>query len=319
LYDPQRRDEHFARAMQAGTPVLVEGFWTLVDWLTAKTVQLERTPPILSHSVLPGCVWTGFVEQPPASRVASVHIVPRAGRPYLGNRSNSQVLTLAESVGRLDPKEKTGDFLCSAFLVAPQLVVCPIHFALKFAQEHADGSWTLQHAIRVRFDLTDPAGDRFVARAVRTLRPPRGTPIDKGTLAPSLLDQCWPVLLELSEPAAAPVLTLGKRAPALAQRVAVVGFPRDDARISSAEFAQYFLGSAGEKHFMPGTILRSAGDTWTFDYDCFTADGTSGGPVVDLETGAVVGMHVAGYRQPDGRKRAVAVALAPFANEWPET
>lgn len=316
LYDPARRDEHFARAMQAGTPVLVEGFWRLVDWLTAKAIQLDRTPPALSHSVLPGCVWTSFVVQPPAPRVESVYVLPSAGRPYPGNRLNSPVLTLAESVGRLDSEERNVDFFCSTFLVGPQLIVCPIHFALKFGQELADGSWTLRSTVHVRFSLTDPANDRVVVRAVRTLRPPRGTPIGKGTLEPAgLLDQCWPVLLELSEPAASPALALGKRAPTLAQRIAVVGFPRDDARILSAEFAQYFLDSAGEKHFMPGTVLRTAGDTWTFDYDCFTADGTSGGPVVDLETGAVVGMHVASYRQSDGRKRGLAVALAPLVSE----
>lgn len=317
LYDSARRDEHFARAMQAGTPVLVEGFWTLVDWLTEKAVQWNRTPPTLSRNVLPGSVWTSFVEQLPAPPVESVHIVPSVGRPYLGNRSDSLALTLAKSVGRLDSEENIGEFFCSAFLVGPQLVVCPIHFALKFGQEHADGSWTFRSMVRVRFNLTNPAYDRVVARVVRTLRPPRGTPVGEGTLEPAnLLDECWPVLLELSEPAAISPLMLSKLPPALAQRVAVIGFPRDDARIPGTDFAQHFLGSAGEKHFMPGTILRSTGDTWTFDYDCVSADGTSGGPVVDLETGAVVGMHVAGYSQPDGRKRGVAVALTPFANEW---
>ena len=105
----------------------------------------------------------------------------------------------------------------------------------------------------------------------------------------------------------------------LGQRVAVIGFPRADARIPRAEFAQHFAGSDGEKHFMPGTVLRSPVDSWTFDYDCFTADGTSGGPVVDLETNTIIGMHVAGYTPTEGRKRGVAVALTSFANEWPRT
>ena len=88
LYDPDRRDEHFGRAMRAGTPVLVEGFWTLVDWLTSTAMAAGVAPPTLAQSVLPGTVWTGFTEAAPAIAVESVRILPNAGRPSLGDRSN---------------------------------------------------------------------------------------------------------------------------------------------------------------------------------------------------------------------------------------
>ena len=309
LYDPERRAEHFERAMHAGTPVLVEGFWALVDWLTSDAMRRGLAPPTLSDSVLPGTVWTGFTEPASAVPIESVHIVPIAGRPSLGNTSNRRVLALSKSVGRLEPADGTQAFLCSTFLIAPQLVLCPIHFALKFAEQDPDGAWTIRNAMRVRFSLSDPTSDRVVERVVRTMRPAPGTFVDAGTLAPGLIDQCWPVVLELSEPAAAARIVLDTRAPEIAQRVAVIGFPRTDRRIPSESFAQHFAGAAGEKHFMPGAILRSPGTSWTFDYDCFTADGTSGGPVVDLETGSTIGMHVAAYVPNEGRKRGIAVAL----------
>ncbi|HUC20738.1 MAG TPA: hypothetical protein VMR98_04555, partial [Candidatus Polarisedimenticolaceae bacterium] len=66
-----------------------------------------------------------------------------------------------------------------------------------------------------------------------------------------------------------------------------------------------------------GSILQSSPQSWTLDYDCFTAAGTSGGPVVDLETGTVVGMHVAALPVSETRKRGTAIDLTRF-NDYPE-
>jgi hypothetical protein len=194
-------------------------------------------------------------------------------------------------------------------------VLCPVHFATTFAEQHTDGSWTMRNEALLRFDLTDAASEHVVVRAIRTLRPLDHLTADSGTLPRSSLPQCWPVLLLLAEPAAATPLVVAREAPEAGQRVAVIGFPRSDARIPSDMFAKNFMGSAGEKHVMSGAILRSPGNTWTLDYDCFTADGTSGGPVVDLQTGAVVGMHVAASHVQDGRKRGVAIAMTRFSEE----
>jgi endonuclease G len=127
----------------------------------------------------------------------------------------------------------------------------------------------------------------------------------------------WPVLLELSEPVATSPVVLADKSPEVGQRVCVIGFPYFDARIRSETFAQHFTGSAGEKHVMPGSILRSPDNSWTLDYDCFTAAGTSGGPVVDLETGNVVGMHVAALQVSENRKRGIAIAMTRF-HDHPE-
>ena len=313
MYDPERRDEHFKRAMDTGTPVLVEGFWTLVEWLTEQAIREQKPAPTLRQSVLPGMVWTSFTEAERASRVEGVHVVTPTGRTREGDAPD-KLVAVARSVGRLEASGgPAGEFLCSAFLVAPQLLICPVHFAVKFADQHDDGSWTMRNEARVRFDLADSASERVVVRALRTLRPPDHLTADSGTLPRAALPQCWPVVLLLSEPAATSPLVLAREAPETGQRVAVMGFPRTDARIPSQMFAEHFTGAAGEKHVMPGAVLRSPGETWTLDYDCFTADGTSGGPVVDLQTGEVVGMHVAASLVQDGRKRCVAIAMTRFS------
>ena len=315
LYDPERRDEHFRRAMDTGTPVLVEGFWTLVEWLIEHAISQQQPAPTLRQSVLPGMVWTSFTETERAQRAEGVHVVTSTGHTRPADAPD-KFFAVARAVGRLELSGgPAGEFLCSAFLVAPRLLLCPFHFAEKLANQQPDGSWTMLHEARVRFDLADPASDRVVVSALRTLRPQELPGIDGGALPFPTLQQCWPVLLALSEPAAASPLVVSREAPEAGHRVAVMGFPRSDARIPNDVFAAHFAGSAGEKHVMPGAVLRSPGHTWTLDYDCFTADGTSGGPVVDLQTGAVVGMHVAASAVRDGRKRGIALAMTQFSEE----
>ena len=79
-------------------------------------------------------------------------------------------------------------------------------------------------------------------------------------------------------------------------------------------FAEQFAGASGEKHAMPGSVVRAPGVTWTLDYDCFTAQGTSGAPVVDLQGGTVVGMHVAGTKAGQKFKLGIAIDLSRFAD-----
>lgn len=315
LYDPERRDEHFQRAMASGTPVLVEGFWTLVEWLTEQAIREKGPPPTLRQSVLPGTVWTSFTEAPRAQRVEGVQVVTPTGRTYAGDAAD-KLTAVARSVGRLElAGGKPGTFLCTAFLVAPQLLLCPVHFAVEFAEQQPDGTWTMRKEARVRFDLADDASERVVIKALRTLRPPEHFEADSGTLTRGQLEQCWPVLLWLSKPAVPAPLDVAREAPEVGHRVSVIGFARSDVRIPNEMFKEHFSDSAGEKYVMPGAVLRSPGGSWTLNYDCFTADGTSGGPVVDLQTGAVVGIHVAGSPVSGGRKVGVAIAMTRFSEE----
>jgi V8-like Glu-specific endopeptidase len=313
LYEPAKRDAHFQRAMDTGTPALAEGFWTLIEWLGAQSVGKGRPAPVLHENVVPGMVWTAFTERKRASRIGDVRVVSSSGRSSLGDSADSSVLTrAAQSVGRL---EFVGDnAVSSTFLVGPDLVLCPVHVVTAFAEEKADGTWTMRKRVRVRFDLADAGYDREIRSVLRTLRPDDESP-DGGSLEPKMLAICWPVLLRLKARVALPPLRFGK-APVVGQRVAVLGFPFDYS-IPSQTFAQQFAGAAGEKHAMPGTVVRAPGKTWTLDYDCFTAAGTSGAPVVNVDTGTVVGMHVVGVPSDDGFKVGVGIETSRLARLLP--
>ena len=313
LYEPAQRDAHFQRAMDTGTPALAEGFWTLIEWLGAQSVGKGRPAPVLHENVVPGMVWTAFTERTRASRIGDVRVVSTSGRSSVGDTADNSLLAkAAQSVGRL---EFVGEHpVSSTFLVAPDLVLCPVHVVTAFAKEKADGTWTMQKKMRVRFDLADAGYDREIKSVLRTLRPDDPSP-DGGSLDAEMLDICWPVLLRLKSKVALPPLAFGK-APAVGQRVAVLGFPFDYS-IPSKTFAQQFAGASGDKHAMPGTVVRAQGKTWTLDYDSFTAVGTSGAPVVNVDNGTVVGMHVVGVPTNEGFKVGVGIATSRLSRLFP--
>lgn len=309
MYEAAKREKHFQRAMEVGTPVLAEGFWTLVEWLGAKSAAKTFAAPILQENVLSGMVWTAFTERTRASRISDVRIVSARGRSSTGDSADAAVLaTAAPSVGRVDI---VGEHpVATTFLVAPDLVIVPVHVAQAFATLGPKGKWTLKKHALVRFDLADATYDREIKSVLRIVKPDQKNP-DGGSIPAETLDVCWPVVVQLKKKVDLPSLTFGK-APAVGQRVAVIAFPYDYA-LPDKTFAQQFAGASGEKHAMPGAVVRAPGKTWTFDYDCFTAQGTSGGPVVNMQNGAVVGMHVVGMPTGDGYKVGGAIEMSRLA------
>ncbi|HEX8407995.1 MAG TPA: trypsin-like peptidase domain-containing protein, partial [Thermoanaerobaculia bacterium] len=156
------------------------------------------------------------------------------------------------------------------------------------------------------------AHERRVKRILKTLRPEK-PPLHKDVLPPDLLEQCWPVLLELDRTVDVPPLKIG-RAPTTGQRVAILGFPFS---VSMADdiFAQRFAGASGELHVMAGSVVSAPPKAFAFDYDCFTAAGTGGAPVVNVDDGTLIGMHVTGTNPEKGFERGAGIAMHRFADE----
>lgn len=89
----------------------------------------------------------------------------------------------------------------------------------------------------------------------------------------------------------APALALGDCAPG--DRVAAIGFPSAGlAHYDPAEVVRLFGERLDVKRLAPGTITATNGER--IDHDCTTLGGSSGSPLVDLATGAVVGVHYGG-------------------------
>jgi hypothetical protein len=261
----------------------------------------------LRESVLPGIVWTTFSEASRAARVGAVRIVTSAGQTRFGEAAiGNAIANAARAVGRL---ELEAGIISSVALLQPRLVICPLYVAIELGTENDDGTWTTRATrARVQFDLHDDKTTRDVTRIIRTLRPAAGAPVDGGSFDFDL-SKSWPVLLELAEDAPFPPLVLAQTSVEMGDSVAVIGFPHSDTRIPQGTFSEHFAGSSGEKHVMSGVVLRAPNGTRTLEYDCFTAGGTSGGPVIDLATGAMIGMHVAGLPFGGGRRRGVGVVM----------
>lgn len=77
--------------------------------------------------------------------------------------------------------------------------------------------------------------------------------------------------------------------------IAVVGYPaRDPDRNDLAEMDRIFAKIYEKKRFSPGELMTVAENNQAFSHDCTTLGGNSGSPVLDIQTGTVVGLHYAG-------------------------
>ncbi len=98
----------------------------------------------------------------------------------------------------------------------------------------------------------------------------------------------------------------------------VVGYPYRDPRVPP-EFVSSLLGeSDGVRRLMPGRILAAGPTSQSSGAPAFTTDistlgGTGGGPLVDLESGMVVGMSFAGLWQGERGKFAYATPIPDAA------
>jgi len=262
---------------------------------------------VLRQQLTSGMVWTSFLDAP-AEEKGAVRIVTTSGRTSLATISDDRsVMVAARSVGRIGPDD--GSYMSTAFLISPRIAVVPVHVATTFASRAANGQWKMPKPVSIRFDLADPESTRHVVEVVQTVRPK--TKADGGSLDAKMLEICWPVLLRLDGDAPVPALEIATKASAERDRVSVIGFPVDTGTPATSDFAHHFTAASGEKHVMPGTVERAAGKTWTFDHNCFTAPGTSGGPIVN-HAGQVVGMHVAGRASMDGFKTGTGIAMTKF-------
>lgn len=101
--------------------------------------------------------------------------------------------------------------------------------------------------------------------------------------------------------------------------VAIVGYPERDPRLPDPFIEKLLGGVTGVKRLLPGRIVgiplqtpasgegtRAFGDM--LQVDCSTTGGTSGGPLVHLHTGNVIGMHSSGQWK-DIREGKYAYAL----------
>jgi hypothetical protein len=320
MYDDGRRDQHYQRAMDAGIPVFAEGWSRLLAWLDEQAAAEDTLPPTTEKALLAGSVWTAFANPP-----AGVHVVTAKRSRYI--EPDTERYGELDRLGRLE--RATGEALCSVWVLESGRVVCPRHAALMFA-EQSGTSWVVRVPVRVRIG--------------RTLLPVHR--VSEASASSGRGSTLRPVVLEVHEPGellvTAPHMhgggmigfatglavigaaltarrgSLPKQAmprivpPEAGARCAVLGFPARSGYVSHEQFRKHFADITRMPHVMTGSIVSVAADG-TFVHDCCAPEGTDGGPVIDLASGAIAGIQI-GPAPSDGQ-RSLAVPAAWLVGE----
>jgi endonuclease G, mitochondrial len=90
------------------------------------------------------------------------------------------------------------------------------------------------------------------------------------------------------------VLPLADLEAGVGDLVALIGYPAFDSRNNVDDQARYFHDLYDVKRFAPGKVMQALSGRTVLSHDCTSLGGNSGSPLVDLQTGKVVGLHFAG-------------------------
>jgi endonuclease G len=101
------------------------------------------------------------------------------------------------------------------------------------------------------------------------------------------------IRVEKPELALSPI-TLADREAKSGERVALIGYPAFDSRNDVNDQARYFRDIYEVKRLAPGYVKQSLSGQTTLTHDCTSLGGNSGSPLLELESGTVVGLHFSG-------------------------
>lgn len=194
------------------------------------------------------------------------------------------------AVGRVESDDPTLPFIGTAFLVAENLVMTTRHLASTFVNgvgRENDLSIAKDRQIRVNF-LAELGSDVTLTCAV---------------ISAKFVHPYFDVaVLEIESPKhpVRPLELETQRPPLIERKIAVVGYPAQDARNPTNVMNRLFEGIFGKKRLMPGLArdvekfhsFHNAVPTLT--HDATTSGGTAGAPVIDFESGHVIGIQFAG-------------------------
>jgi len=292
--EPATRAKHMERASDAGAPIIADGFVAFVAWLEEQAAELGRPPPVAVRALVRGGAWSLF-ESARRGVGASRAAVPASSLVTSTARWAARIQPASEATVRL---EAPGTGLsATAFFVAPGRLL-----TMGFALPQPVGR-PLLPGMLLSPEWLAAGVERVTLRRLLALS--SAGPQEMSNLA---------IRLALVETDVMPVpeISLDMSAPSVGQRVAVIAHnalelfstSRRDKKAIAAAFAAL---ESGEKAVMPGEVTEVDPSGSSFSYDCWTLAGSAGGPVVDLETGAVIGIHYGGT--PPGAKRKLGVGL----------
>jgi len=222
-------------------------------------------------------------------------VVLRDDGEGLTAEQRDRVARALPSVARIEERDGAIPYLSTGFLVSAKHILVP------------------RYAIQRMLDTSDPADPRLTADLCARFDHVQGR---GGACSPvtdvAYLHRAWDVaLLELGAvPADARPLTLSATSPDPLEgtAVAVIGHPSLDTRKDLTLQNDYFKGRFGDKWVQPGTLrgmrkTRVADVGPVYVHDALTLAGNGGSPVLDADSGLVVGVQFAST--PEGESYAV--------------
>jgi hypothetical protein len=306
LCDPQRASEHFANAVAAGLPVFADGLRVLYQWCQ----ESGSLPPILAEpgrQLVPGSPWTAYLASRPALPLTdgTFSNVP-AGWGLLSGLA-AAVAPVAASVGRV---ETTGGSPWSGtcFVVGDGLILTA-SFVVEHCIEKKARGWALTNGAAVKIDFSDAgdsaAADEYPVVGVIGLDEPSWLCILR--VQPSAGGKAVPPPLRLAA-------TLPDPLPG--RLVYLVDYPATDDQRGWVPGDAVLDERPGIKRLHPGYALAFDGSDKkkpVVRHDCSTMPGSAGAPLVDFETGLVLGLHGA-LHADGGQFSGEAVALSALPN-----
>ncbi|MGX5637687.1 DNA/RNA non-specific endonuclease [Brevundimonas diminuta ATCC 11568] len=290
------------------------GFWESVQ------IRLEkRTSPILglTPEEAAGLLTEkrspleGLSAAPPSFLEA---IVRRVGRPPMEIRDGAIIweppgelpiiaeqarlmAPMADSVGRIDFLTHDLTFGGTGWVLEAdgneRLIVTNRHVALAVCRRTADGRGVLSRSpwngarYGLEVDFNEEPG-----RQPRRL--PRAAMIEAAFIAEDL--QSDAALLRIASAGNERLpdpLPLSDRDATDDEVVALIGYPAWDSRNDPTAMAAYFRDLYDVKRFSPGRIVAAAG-RGVISHDCTSLGGSSGSPLLSVDSRRVVGLHFAG-------------------------
>lgn len=174
------------------------------------------------------------------------------------------------------------DWVGTGFVVAPDLVATNRHVVQEFASYEPGLGWRIHDGIAVRADFRQEIGSTAVADV-----PVAGIWGVHNRFDIAIL-QMRPGLCPSPIPAGLPNLTAERD-------IVVIGYPAYDSRRNDAAVMdRIFRGIYNVKRVQPGRIMLRDKANYLLRHDSSTLGGNSGSPVIDLQSGRLIGIHFRG-------------------------
>jgi endonuclease G len=186
----------------------------------------------------------------------------------------TRVAPMLFSIGRI---ERSGKHKGTGFLVADGLLATNRHvLAAITSGSEALGAGVARVVFKQEVDSTNP--------------PEHIVDIDGVAAVHPKLDM---VLLRLRK-LGRPLVAVSSANASAESKVVVIGYPADDPANNPLFLSGVFAAQFGVKRAALGEVLDGT-ESPTLFHDCSTTQGNSGSPVFDVNSGAAVGIHRAGF------------------------